>query len=90
MVCLNHCFHLKYKSIIHNNISSSEKIVWSESGEKSAQINIRLQIITVQNISKQICGWVLMWEDKEIDFFFTGGSVIMDYGVSYKHAAFGC
>ncbi len=35
---LNHCFQLKYESIIHNNISSSEKVVWSESGEKSAQI----------------------------------------------------
>ncbi len=26
------------KSIIHNNSSSSEKVFWSESGEKSAQI----------------------------------------------------
>ncbi len=32
---------------------------WSESGEKSAQIKQRLQ---AKNSSKQICGWILMWE----------------------------
>ncbi len=37
-------------------------MVWSESGEKSAQIKHRLQVKTVQNSSKQICGWILMWE----------------------------
>ncbi len=31
-------FLTKYKSIIHYNASSSEKVIWSESGEKSAQI----------------------------------------------------
>ncbi len=56
---------LSSKIQIHDNASSSEKIIWSESGEKSAQINYRLQIITTH----QIWGWVLMWEDKEIDFF---------------------
>ncbi len=44
---------LKYESIIHNNASSSEKVFWSESGEKSAQIKQRLQAKTVQNSSKQ-------------------------------------
>ncbi len=39
-----------------------EKVVWSESGEKSAQIKHRLQAKTVQNSSKQMCGWILMWE----------------------------
>ncbi len=42
--------------MIHNNASTSEKVVWSESGEKSAQIKHRLQAKTVQNSSKQICG----------------------------------
>ncbi len=41
------------ESIIHNNSSSSEKVFWSESGEKSA---------SDQNSSKLICGWILMWE----------------------------
>ncbi len=45
---------------IHNNTSSSEKVFWSESGEKSALIKQRLQDKTVQNGSKQICGWILM------------------------------
>ncbi len=33
----NHCF--KYESSIHNIAFSSEKVIWSESGEKYAQIN---------------------------------------------------
>ncbi len=33
-----------------------------EKGEKSAQIKQRLQDKTVQNSSKQICGWISMWE----------------------------
>ncbi len=48
----------KYESIIHNNASSSEEVILSESGEKSAQIKHRL----VYNSSKQICEWILMWE----------------------------
>ncbi len=35
--------------MIHNNSSSSEKVVWSESGEKSAQIKQRLQDKTALN-----------------------------------------
>ncbi len=31
------------ESIIHNNASSSEKVIWSESREKSAQLKHRLQ-----------------------------------------------
>ncbi len=42
------------ESSIHNNASSSEKIIWSESGEKYEQIKHRLQAKTVQNSSKQI------------------------------------
>ncbi len=35
------------------------KVIWSESGEKYAQIKHKPK---VQNSSKQICGWILMWE----------------------------
>ncbi len=55
-------YKVRKKSIIHNNTSSSEKVVWSESGEKSAQIKKRLQTQIVQNSSEQTCGWILMWE----------------------------
>ncbi len=37
---------LKYESIIHNTTSSIEKVIWSESGEKSAQIKHRLPVKT--------------------------------------------
>ncbi len=53
-------FWLKYESIIYNNSSSSEKVFWSESGEKSASDQAAFK--TVQNSSKQICVWILMWE----------------------------
>ncbi len=49
-------------SSLYSNASSSEKVFWSESGDKSAQIKHCLQAKTVQNSSKQICGWILMWE----------------------------
>ncbi len=47
------------ESIIHNNTSSSEKVFWSESGEKSASDQAPF---TSQNSSKQICGWILIGE----------------------------
>ncbi len=56
--------------MIHNNASSSEKMFWSESGEKSAQIKQRLQDKTVQNSSKQICGWILMRETTGDGLFY--------------------
>ncbi len=37
-------FQLKYNSIIHNNASSSEKVILPESGEKYAQIKHSLQV----------------------------------------------
>ncbi len=55
-------YKVRKKSIIHINTSSSEKVVWSESGEKSAQIKHCLQAKIVQNSSEQTCGWILMWE----------------------------
>ncbi len=42
---------------VHNNTSSSEKVVWSESGENSAQIKQRLQAETALNK----CVWILIW-----------------------------
>ncbi len=33
---------------------------------------------TVQNNSKQICGWISMWEDNGMNLY-TGGNIIMDY-----------
>ncbi len=53
-------FWLKYESSIHNIAFSIEKPVLSESGEKYAQIKQHLYVKTVQNISKQICQWILM------------------------------
>ncbi len=44
----------KYESSIHNIDFSREKVILSESGEKYAQIQHRLQVKTVQ----------MMWEDK--------------------------
>ncbi len=55
---LKHCFWPKYESSIHNIASSSEKVVWSESGEKSAQIKQRLQAKTALN--KYVTGF--WWE----------------------------
>ncbi len=49
-----------WKSIIHNNASSSEKVVRSESGEKSAQIKHRLQAKTALNT--YVTAWILVWE----------------------------
>ncbi len=51
------------KSSFNNIVFSSEKLILSESGEKYAQIKHCLQEKRVQNSSKQICWWNLMWED---------------------------
>ncbi len=42
---------VRNKSIIKEFLN----VIWTESGEKSAQIKHCLQAKTVQNISKQIC-----------------------------------
>ncbi len=69
-------------SIIHYN-SCSEKVFWSESGEKSAQIKHRLQAKTALN--KYVAGF---WCERQQEMdFFTGGSVIMDYGLIFKQEA---
>ncbi len=65
--------------IIHNNASSSEKVAWSDSGEKSAQIKHCLQDKTALN--KYVAGF--WWERQQEMDFFTGGSVIMDYGLVF-------
>ncbi len=62
------------------NASSSEKVFWSESGEKSAQIKQRLQAKTALN--KYVAGF---WCERQQEMrFFTGGSVIMDYGLIFE------
>ncbi len=58
-------FWSKYESSIHNNAASSDKVAWSESGEKSAQIKHRLQAKAALN--KCVAG------------FWFGGIVIIDY-----------
>ncbi len=69
----NHCFWLIFfrESSIQNFYFCSEKVIPSESGEKDAQIKLCLQEKTVQNS---------YGGQQEIDFF-TGGSIIMDYGL---------
>ncbi len=54
---------LKCESFVIVIPFSSEKVVLSESGEKYTQIKHCLQVKTVQNSTKQICKWILMWED---------------------------
>ncbi len=64
----NRCFWLKW---VHNNTSSRSHLIW-----------IRREICTDQaqftskNSSKQICGWILIWEDNRGWTFFTQGSII--------------
>ncbi len=44
---------------------SSEKVISSESGEKSVQIKHCLQAKTGQHI----CGWILVWENTDDGLF---------------------
>ncbi len=63
---------LKYESIIHNNSSSSEKVFWSESGEKSAQIKHRLQDKTALN--KYVAGF---WCERQQEMYFFTEDVLL-------------
>ncbi len=57
-------------------LSPVEKVVLSESGEKSAQIKHCLQ--AKRALNKYVAGF---WCERQQEMdFFTGGSVIMDYG----------
>ncbi len=47
----------------------------------SQERNMHRTIKTVENISKQICRWILIWEDNRGWTFVTGGSVIVDCGL---------
>ncbi len=65
------------ESIIHNNASSSEKVFWSESGEKSAQMPKQSRTA----LNKYVAGF---WCERQQEMdFFTGRSVIMDYGLVF-------
>ncbi len=68
---LHHCLRLKKVS--------SEKAFSSESGEKYAQFKHRLQVKTVQNSFNS--GFWCMRTTGEGISFFTGGSIIMAYGL---------
>ncbi len=64
---------------MHNNALSNEKVFWSESGEKSAQIKHCLQAKT--SLTKHMAGF---WFERQQEMhFFTGGSVIMDFGLIF-------
>ncbi len=56
---LRHCFG------VHNPIMVLSPVKKSESGETSAQIKHCLQTKSVQNRSKQICGWMFTREDNK-------------------------
>ncbi len=76
-----HFFQIKYKSSIYNIGSSSEKVVWSESGMKSAQIKHRLQAKT----ALKTCGWI--WETAGDGLFHWREALIwiMNSYFSLKH-----
>ncbi len=75
----SNCF-FQLKSIIHNIVPPVKRSL-SESGENYAQFKHHLQVKTVQNSSKQIYPWIFCNASgqQKMDFF-TGGSIIMDYG----------
>ncbi len=67
------CFWLKYESIIHNNT------LCRLNQERNMDGSSIIYKQTVQNCSKQICGWILMWEDNR-DGLFHCLNIFMDYG----------
>ncbi len=72
----NRCFQLKYESIIHNAFFP----VLSESREKSAQIKHCLRAKQSKTaLNKYVGGF---WCERQ-QMIFTGGSVIMHYGLIF-------
>ncbi len=69
------------------NAFSSEKVIWSKSGEKYAQIKHCLCANTLQNSSKQICQQMLLWVDNRGWAFSLDEAFLarIDGFVSYKH-----
>ncbi len=75
------CFWLKYSSSIHNIAFSSEKVVYCLNQERNMH---RLSTVykqkKVQNCSKPMCRWILMWENNRGWTFFLWGKVMfMDF-----------
>ncbi len=64
---------------VRNTAVSSEKVILSESGEKYEQIKQRLQAKT--DLNKYVVDYHV--RGKQRMDFFTGGSVIMDYGLIF-------
>ncbi len=48
---------------MYSTVFSIKKKILTESGEIYAQMKHHLQAKTGENSSKQICGWILMWEE---------------------------
>ncbi len=67
----------------HNSAFASIKVTSSKSWEKHELLIHSLQEKTVLNRSKQICWKILMLEDNKITLFYTGGNIIMDYGLVF-------
>ncbi len=99
-----HCFQLKYEPSIQNIAFSSEKMFHLNQERNLHRSSTVYKWKTVQNCSKQICGGILMLEEKRrwtfsleehYDELWTlAGSDSLklkrlnDGFVSYKHAAF--
>ncbi len=78
---LNHCFWTKYESIIHNNSSSRDKV------------HLLLSLTSESRhifVSSWVCKRCLICADFSPDSdqnTFTGGRVIMDYGLLFRKEA---
>ncbi len=75
-------FQIKFCTLIHAFLSDFyETALWSESGEKSAQIKQRLQAKKTAFINI----WLDFWCERQQEMdFFTGGRVIMDWYFCWK------
>ncbi len=59
--CVFVCHYDFISFFVHNIAFSSEKVVFPESVEKKCTVQAPF---TSKNSSKQICQWILIWEDK--------------------------
>ncbi len=81
---LNYRVWLKYESSIHNIAFSREKVTWLESREKYAPIKHWLQVKTVSLKQSKTNIWLdSNVRGQQVIVFFTGESVIMDYGLIF-------
>ncbi len=71
----NHCFQLKYESSIYNIAFSIENVILSESGEEYA--------LFIKQSKMVLNNYVDVRRQQRMGFF-TGGSVIMNYGLKFQ------